>query len=518
MVATCRLFLAFILMCLISFNGYSKSKPVLNVVGEEWRGVTNADGTGTYFDLITAALGEDYQIIFKTMSWTRAVELVKRGKADILVGGYEKGLEDLLLSDQHIDTEYPIHLLFDPTHIQPQSTSDLSDKLIAGRKGWGLEFHLPPSSRFYGVESIKDISKLIINKRIDGALTYGYNLHYADPNNELLSIEVVAEMPIYLAFEFSDRGKHLKATFDNRMKELIDNDELRALFKSEADYSHARLEDNGLAQVNWHLVPKIFSKESGNLEVVPWELETSQYIGDLLSDAQLSFKLASSKETKVKLASQKSTCAINFRKPQVNQDNILFSQPFHAFIKPRLFLLENSKYINVLTSMMAPDEISLNDTLTRNPPLRLAIQNNFGIHKTLNTALSSEAFSNMLTIENTGFENLVKLVEQGRIDGIIIWPSIVSDLHNSRPNAAKLRSYGLKEFEGKNIYTHMACHNDEVGNEIISQINEILSNKTHQQKIYGSQINKMDVGSAAAYIRSLNLKVIQRLDAVSSGK
>lgn len=482
------------------------SKPTLRVVAETWKGVTNSDGTGTYLDIVRAVFEDDYQIEITNTSWQRASQLVAKDRADILVGAYRLKNSPLLLSEQHIDVEYPIHVIFDATKFSPQVIDDLSHKVVAGKKGWGLENFLPSSSHFYGVDSIRGVSKLVTNGRIDAALTYSYNLHLADKYRELQHKKLIDEMPIYLGFHSSDKGRALQRQFDNKFRQLINAGKIQPLFNSEVEYQHAGLELNNARQkVNWHLIPKIFEQTTQQMLIVPWELETSEYLDDMLPDSKLSIELTSFAETKKALAENKGSCAINYRKRASDKGKLVYSKPFHVFIKPRIFLLSKRAKDIAFTNIVHDNTVSLLDMFKHLPNWRVAIKNNYNIHKKLIDKLGEGNSERILPIGKADYNTLLNMMMQRRVDAIIVWPSIIADLNEGRYDIEQLQSFDLVEQIGQDLYTYIACTNDDVGKSVIKNVNAVLAVKRHQDTIYNKQLKRMEKQSAQEYKRMLNL-------------
>ncbi len=216
--------------------------PVLKVVSEEWLGYTNADGTGTYWDIIRAVYGKHYQIELIATTWSRALNLVETARADILVGSYKDTSRKLIYPKYHLDLEYPLYALFDKTIHNINEMNDLAGLYIAGNKDYGLEKLLPSSSHFYGVPYIDNVVNLIDKKRIDVAISYRSNLSLADPENRYSHKAIGKEQRLYLAFSQSAKGEQLRKRYEQDIIILIANDELKQYFPNKLEYQHAQLD------------------------------------------------------------------------------------------------------------------------------------------------------------------------------------------------------------------------------------------------------------------------------------
>lgn len=231
-------------LCLLLFVSFveAQEKKSLKFVADEWPKFTNADGSGTYWDIVRNVFAKDYEVELITTPWARAKNLMKAGKVDALmaIGVVER--EQLIIPNQHIDTEYSIHALFDPSLHNITSAQDLAGLTIAGRSQYGFEHFIPKNIYYYGVTSIANTNKLLFKQRVDVVLVSEYYLQDADPTATLSHIEVIPEQRLYIGFHNNILGRKLSALFDANMAKLIKNNQIKSYFPSEAEYIHAKLD------------------------------------------------------------------------------------------------------------------------------------------------------------------------------------------------------------------------------------------------------------------------------------
>lgn len=91
-----RQLITVIFALLFSLTAFSTEKPTLHCVADEWHGYTNADGSGTYWQIIKAVYGDKYQLKLETTPFHRAMKMVTSGKVDCIVAIYAKDKRDLL--------------------------------------------------------------------------------------------------------------------------------------------------------------------------------------------------------------------------------------------------------------------------------------------------------------------------------------------------------------------------------------------------------------------------------------
>jgi len=228
-----------IFVLIFSFATLGAEKPRLHCVADEWRGYTNADGSGTYWQIIKAVYGEKYQLKLETTPFHRAMKMVTSGKADCIIAIYAKDKRDLLLPQYHIDTEYPAIALFDERHHQFNSKEDLAGLVMVGMKDYGFEHFLPKSVKIYGVDDHKKMYELVKSNRVDAAIVYSYNTLTADPDKKLTQLEIIPDKKYYLGFYPSKLGHQLVKEYDEKLPELILNQTIKNSFVDAADYQHA---------------------------------------------------------------------------------------------------------------------------------------------------------------------------------------------------------------------------------------------------------------------------------------
>lgn len=239
MVRVCLLLLVF---CCSNFA--FAGQRTITVIAGEWPNFTNTDGTGTYWEIMKVIYEDQYQLELKTTAWSRAYNMMNANKADAIVGLYAKEQGALIFPKQHIDREYAIYALYDKDKHNIQSANDLSKLTIAGRSNYGFEHFIPKDIHYYGLDSIYDTNKLVINERVDALLVSAYNLKRADPTNSLVRTKVIPAQKLYVGFKNNKFGQELAKIFDDKMKTLISQRKLEALFPSPEEFRHANLESN----------------------------------------------------------------------------------------------------------------------------------------------------------------------------------------------------------------------------------------------------------------------------------
>ena len=230
-----------LMLLLASATSAEESKPKITFIAGEWPAYTNSDGTGTYWQIIKHIYQDEFELSLTTSSWRRANNLVKAGKVDALVGIFTQEKGGLIIPHHHIDTEYAILALFDSKRHQIKDANDLAHLTIAGRSNYGFEHFIPKNINYYGVDSINDTHKLVLNKRVDAVLVSAYNRKFADPEGSLDFVTVIPAQKLFIGFRNNEKGNKLRQIFDQKMAQMLKADEVRQYFPSREAFKHAKL-------------------------------------------------------------------------------------------------------------------------------------------------------------------------------------------------------------------------------------------------------------------------------------
>ncbi|KAF2409666.1 substrate-binding periplasmic protein [Pseudomonas antarctica] len=202
------------------------------LASEEWNDYTNKDGSGLAWDLVRQIF-EPVGITVQTRSepYTRSIGLARRGEVDGWVGSYR---------DEASGVSYP-HWNFDADHIYAlglattptPSLATLGNYRLAWVRGYKYEEYLPNLHRFHQIERRDGILPMLQHARADfyiDALTEAkYVLSQSDDPSQF-KLTHIAELPLYIGFADTERGRALMAVYDRRLAVLVKRGELKPIF------------------------------------------------------------------------------------------------------------------------------------------------------------------------------------------------------------------------------------------------------------------------------------------------
>ncbi len=233
--------------CLIPVIGQAEGNDDINqidIVSDEWKGYTNKDGSGAYWEVVKAIFEPlDITVQTEVMPWARAELTVKRQQADALLGSYyqDSQLDSFIFPKWHISMEDPIIALYKVNNdikFQPESLQALQGKRLIWIRGYEFDKTL-----FRNMTIIKNvISKpkqaiiMLERNRVDLFIDYESSIRQAALEAQLkLETQYNMQMikrgnKLYLAFSNTARGLKLSKLFDQKMESLASSGAIQAIY------------------------------------------------------------------------------------------------------------------------------------------------------------------------------------------------------------------------------------------------------------------------------------------------
>ncbi|KRP63819.1 substrate-binding periplasmic protein [Pseudomonas orientalis] len=202
------------------------------LASEEWNDYTNNDGSGLAWDVLRRVFepaGVTLQI--RSVPYTRSIGLAQRGEVDGWVGSYRDEAEHVLYPQWPFDADhiYALGLATLPT----PNLATLGDYRLAWVRGYKYEQYLPNVRRFNQVQRRSGILSMLQYGHADfyiEALTEAKYVLSQAQDPALFKLTHIAELPLYVGFADTERGRALMAVYDQRLASLVKTGELKAIF------------------------------------------------------------------------------------------------------------------------------------------------------------------------------------------------------------------------------------------------------------------------------------------------
>lgn len=202
------------------------------LASEEWSNYTNKDGSGLAWDVLRQVFEPaDITVQTRTVPYTRSIGLAQRGEVDGWVGAYRDEASGVLYPHWHFDADhiYALGLATAPT----PSLATLGNYRLAWVRGYKYEAYLPNLHRFNQIERRDSILPMLQHARVDfyiDSLTEANLVLSQSDEPSQFKLTHIAELPLYVGFADTERGRALMAVYDRRMAVLIDSGELKPIF------------------------------------------------------------------------------------------------------------------------------------------------------------------------------------------------------------------------------------------------------------------------------------------------
>ncbi|CAD5199585.1 transporter substrate-binding domain-containing protein [Pseudomonas sp. FEN] len=205
----------------------------VHLASEEWLDYTGADGHGMAWDLMREIFEpKGVKVLISTEPYTRAIGLVQRGEADAWVAAYRNEVAGALYPRWHFDVD---HLYALGLASNPQPTLEtLGIYRLAWMRGYKYQDYLPNIRHYNEIVRRDGILSMLSHSRAD------YYIDALSEVNEVLGHAAhpdmyrrshLLDLPLYLGFANTARGRALMALYDLRMEELVRSGELRVIFE-----------------------------------------------------------------------------------------------------------------------------------------------------------------------------------------------------------------------------------------------------------------------------------------------
>ncbi|HBZ94815.1 MAG TPA: ABC transporter substrate-binding protein [Pseudomonas sp.] len=205
----------------------------IRLASEVWEAYTEADGTGLGWDIMREVFEPaGVRLSIYSVPYTRAVGLVQRGGADAWVGAYRDEIEDqVFYPKEHYDSDQIVAVGLKDKPVP--TLESLGKYRLVWVRGYGYEEYLP---------NVRDYREVQRRGGILGMLNLGHADFYIDARPEVdyvlnqaanpqrYRVTDLTQLPLYLGFADTPRGRALAELYDQRLARLIASGELRSIF------------------------------------------------------------------------------------------------------------------------------------------------------------------------------------------------------------------------------------------------------------------------------------------------
>lgn len=441
------------------FGGCNAFAEQLKIGISEWRGYTNADGTGIYFDLLKKTYPQ-HTFIIKPDSYNRTIANFNKGELDLIVGIYREDIAEGILPHWHLDTEAPITAYYADKTLNIERLADLKNLTVSWIRGYRFDNFIPYVKTPYLVNDVQTGFELLEKGRIDVFIDFPYNLPTKNQTT-LISFEIMPPRHIYIGFQHNKFGALLSQQWDSAMLKLRESGELAKIFSDV--YINSELDTFNPNKQTFIIKTSTVALENDKEAQQTETIERSVLNLIVEKNEQYNIELTYGELDLTISNKEQNICFSNKLKTAKRLETFIFSKPMTMYMGQRLY----SKTVLNLT-----EPIALPLLLKTEPSKSLGVVEgrsySQNIDHTLQT-LPSKQVVRLSKNTNTYF----KMFNGKRVDYIIEYPSIIADYWKTL-NVESPYSYSI---DGANEYNigYIMCNNTTDGKEFIKAINKALT-------------------------------------------
>jgi polar amino acid transport system substrate-binding protein len=207
------------------------------LVSDEWHNLTRKDGTGLYFDLVSAVYARrGIQVHYRLYPYARAVQAVQDKKADGWVASFMHEKNFPLYPKWHFDkNEQTVIYRKDRADVPFAGTASLRNQRVAWLRDFGLDRYIQEPMRITEVDSIGSAFEMLSRQRIDyfvGAKSdISDFIARSKPNMSDYEMKFAMHLGLYVAFAPTERGQKLREIWDAEMEQFHRTDAIKAIYR-----------------------------------------------------------------------------------------------------------------------------------------------------------------------------------------------------------------------------------------------------------------------------------------------
>jgi len=227
----------FVLFLILATGLFGEDKKEIVIATESWKGATNRDGSGLYWDVLEMVykpLG--YNIIKKHISYNEAAEMLQASNADIFLGSYIDEKEFALYPKYYFDQDVVVAIYRLDVIDEWKGRKSLENLKVGWVRGYAYDKYLGVSVEANEFSNRNNGLKLLKNERLDAFIDERDDvepyLEKSGIDRDLFSEKIILQLKLYPAFSKNKKGELLRKIWDERMEKLIETDAFKELYFS----------------------------------------------------------------------------------------------------------------------------------------------------------------------------------------------------------------------------------------------------------------------------------------------
>ena len=226
----------FLLLVFLHLQLFSSQTPKeIFIVSESWKGLTNRDGSGLYFDLARMIYEPaGIRVKIKIYPYKRSSMMVKNKRADAWLGSYIDEEDYALYPKYYFDHDIVIAMYKKKKFPHFNGLKSLKDKDVCWVRGYDYNEYINIPIKKHERNDRKSILLSLEKDRFDVFLDAKYDMRDAIERFKFdtsgYGFSEVLTFKLYPAFRNDERGKRLRNIWDKNFKVILDDGSLKKLY------------------------------------------------------------------------------------------------------------------------------------------------------------------------------------------------------------------------------------------------------------------------------------------------
>ena len=228
-------------LSIVTAPAWPQSIKSVNLATEEWEDNTNADGTGSFFEIIEATFAmSDIKIEFVIVPYERSVEMTLNGEVDAWIASYDKEEDFALFPKWHFDADIVTAVYKKGRFPDFGGVESLNGKTVSWIRGYAYDEYIEEDMEIYRLDKRKSAMEMLVRDRIDIYLDAQAEITVMteDPdfnrrikfNPENFEFREILRLKLFLAFSDSNRSRELIEIWDTNFPKLLDSGEVKRIY------------------------------------------------------------------------------------------------------------------------------------------------------------------------------------------------------------------------------------------------------------------------------------------------
>jgi len=210
------------------------AKKELTFCVDNWEGLTNVDGTGSYSETVKAVYEDEYKITIKIFPWARAQKEFRNKKCDGLIA--ENKPEPIYAKPQIVLDALELQAYFLKGKTKFKGEKTLKTAQLAWLRGYNYHKLVDYPLNFTEFNSVHAGFKMLEAQRFEIMLDYTYTFKDecktsgADCSKIDGAPSGIIER-VYVIFQGTSKGKKLAQAWDDKMTLLLKSGKVQKIFE-----------------------------------------------------------------------------------------------------------------------------------------------------------------------------------------------------------------------------------------------------------------------------------------------